>query len=77
MGEKNVGIFDTDLAKANKAAVQDGINRATAGVVGAAKATKPATEALHATVKGWGKGPIVLGLLIICVVLAAAGVMVN
>lgn len=77
MSDKNVGIFDTDLAKANKAAAQDAINRATAGVVGAAKAAKPATEALHATVKGWGKGPIVLTLLIICVVLAAAGVMVN
>jgi len=74
---KNTGIFDTDLAKANKAAAQDAINRATAGVVGAAKATKPATEALHATVKGWGKGPIILVILAVCVALAAIGVMVN
>jgi len=74
---KNTGIFKTELAEANKAAAQDAINRATAGVVGAAKATKPATEALHAKVKGWGKGPIVLALLIVCVALAAIGVMVN
>jgi len=77
MGEKNVGIFDTDLARENKAAAHGAINRATAGVVGAAKSTKPATEALHATVKGWGKGPIVLGIFIVCVVFAAIGAMVN
>ena len=75
---KNVGIFDTDLAKANKAAAHAAINSATAPIVGAAKTYgKPAAEVVHAKAKEFGKAKIVMVIVAICVIMAAVGALVN